>query len=170
MYLGSASSRSSCAFLEGLGFIAWDLRHPFLGESRRAPRHFCSRGACLGDSPVPGPTNKKALCYTRPVGETNDEYRPPPSRVERMHNSLWVAWLGYSSFGCVGRYTDLVGCVLVQVAVDRGAPWSASSSLRDPFPEDLTFLGGTRFIACHMMWPFLGECRPGMHPDPHKKA
>ena len=41
---------------------------------------------------------------------------------------------GQTSIGGVRRYMDLVGCVLVTVAVGRGAPWPASSSLRRPYP------------------------------------
>ena len=37
-----------------------------------------------------------------------------------MHYSLGVAGLGHPLVGCVGRYTDLVGCVLGPVAVSRG--------------------------------------------------
>ena len=58
----------------GVMFIAWRLRHPFLGECRRGPRCFWSRQARLGDGPVLGPT-KKALCYTRPSGGTFVKYQ-----------------------------------------------------------------------------------------------
>ena len=61
-----------------------------------------------------------------------------------MRHSLGVAGLGHTSVGSVRRYTDLVGCVLVPVAVGLrlfdmdsgkpavmlGAPRLASSSLR----------------------------------------
>ena len=43
-----------------------------------------------------------------------------PRQVERMHFSLGVAWLGHTSDGRVSRYTDLVKCVLVPMAVGRG--------------------------------------------------
>ena len=78
-----------------------------------------------------------------------------------------------------GRYMDLVGCVLVLLAVVRGAPWPASSSLRALSPQALILLGGAGFIAWR---PFLGECRwrlrhfwsrraTALHPDlPKKKA
>ena len=39
-----------------------------------------------------------------------------------MHHSLGVVGLGHTSVGHVGRYTDLIECVLVPVAVSRGRP------------------------------------------------
>ena len=52
-------SPQALTLLGGAGFITWRLRHPFLGERRRGPRHFWSRRACLGYGPAPGPTEKK---------------------------------------------------------------------------------------------------------------
>ena len=46
-----------------------------------------------------------------------------------LHNPILLsqrlppcARLGHTPFSCVGRYTDLVGCFLVPVAVGQGAP------------------------------------------------
>ena len=47
----------------------------------------------------------------------------------------YVARLGHNLVGRVGRYTDLVGCVLAQPAVSRGSPRPAFSSLREPSPR-----------------------------------
>ena len=54
-------------FLGGAKFIAWNLRHDFLGGRRRGPRHFWSCRAGLDYGSAPGHTSKKALCYTRPL-------------------------------------------------------------------------------------------------------
>ena len=78
----------------------------------------------------------------------------PPSRVERMHYSLGGVGLGHFSVGHIGRYTDLIGCVLVPIAVGRSEPWLASSSLRRLSPLALTLLGGARFIAWYLRCPF----------------
>ena len=51
------------------------------------------------------------------------------------------------------RCADLVGCVLVRVAVGRGALWPASSSLRKPSPDALTLLGGARLIVWRLTGP-----------------
>ena len=75
-----------------------------------------------------------------------------------MDSSLGGTGLGHTSVSCVGWCTDLVECVLVPVAVGRGAPWPTSSSLRGPFPKALNNLWGTSFIAWHL---FLGECWRG---------
>ena len=45
-----------------------------------------------------------------------------PSREERMPYSLGSAGLGHTSVNLVGRYTDLLGCVLFPVIVGRSAP------------------------------------------------
>ena len=68
------------------------------------------------------------------------------------------AGLGHTLVGYVGRYMDLVGCVLALLAVGQGAPWPASSSLRRPSPQALTHFGGARFIAWRLSHPILGEC------------
>ena len=60
--------------LGGIRFIEWRLMHPFLGESRRGLRHFWECRARLGYGAAPGPTLRKALCRTRPVGGTADKY------------------------------------------------------------------------------------------------
>ena len=66
---------------------------------------------------------------------------------------------GQASIRRVRRYTDLVRCVLVPVAVGRGVPWPASSSLRGAVPQALTLLGGVRFIARRLRHSVLRECR-----------
>ena len=83
------------------------------------------------------------------------------SRVERIHYSLGGAGLGHTLVSCVYRYTDLVGCVLVPVAVGRGGHWPASSSLRGQSPQALTLLGGARFITWRLGCPFLGGMPKG---------
>ena len=107
-----------------------------------------------------GPTKKKALCYTCPVGGTYDKYWLPP-----------IAELVHTSVGRVGWYTDLVGCVLVPLG------------LRCPSPQALTLLGGARFISWCLGCSFLKECWRGprhfwshrhvwalaLHLDPPKK-
>ena len=45
----------------GVGFIAWRLRCPSLGECRWGPRHFWDCWTHVGFSPVPRPTKKKDL-------------------------------------------------------------------------------------------------------------
>ena len=67
--------------------------------------------------------------------QTNNKYQLRPSKVERVHFSLGGAVRRHTSVGHVDRYTDMVGCVLVPVAVGRGTPWQASSSLRGPSPR-----------------------------------
>ena len=47
--------------------------------------------------------------------------RLPPSRVEHMHYSLGGAWLGHALVSRIGRYMDLVRCVLALLAAGRGA-------------------------------------------------
>ena len=54
-------------------FIAWRLRCPFLGECRRAPKHFCCHRACLGYGPASGSTLKKASRQTCPIGVKYDK-------------------------------------------------------------------------------------------------
>ena len=71
------------------------------------------------------------------------------------------------------------------MAVGRGAPWPASSSLRELSSQALTLLRGARFIVWRLRRPYLGECRLGpkaflepighfwataLCPDPPKKA
>ena len=68
-------SHQALTLLRVVRFIAWCLRGPFLGEYQWGPRHFWSHQACLGYSPVPRPTLKKALCLTRPDGGTVDKYQ-----------------------------------------------------------------------------------------------
>ena len=70
--------------------------------------------------------NSSSFIITNPILFS---LRLPPSRVEHMHYSLGGAGLGHISVGRVVRYADLVGCVLVPVAVSRGALWTASSSI-----------------------------------------
>ena len=67
-----------------------------------------------------------------------------------MHYSLGITGLGHTLVGHVGRYMDLVECVLVPVAACQGVPWPASLSLRGPFPQALTLLEGARFIAWYL--------------------
>ena len=67
--------------------------------------------------------------------------RLPPSRIEHMHYSLGGAGLGHTSVSRVNRYMDLVGCVLVPVAVGQGAPWPASWSLKVLSPKVAWHLG-----------------------------
>ena len=67
------SSLQALTFFGGARFIAWRLRRLFLGECRLGPRHFWNCCAFLGYGPAPDPP-KKALCYTHPVGRTNDKY------------------------------------------------------------------------------------------------
>ena len=55
-------------------FIAWRLRCPFLGECRRGLRYFWKCWARSDYGPAPGPTLKKALCHTLPVGGSSDKY------------------------------------------------------------------------------------------------
>ena len=70
--------------------------------------------------------------------------------------TLWEA-LGWDTLQLAVFYwfADLVGCVLVPVAIGWSAPWLASSSLRELSLEGLDSLPGT--------WgnPFLGECWRG---------
>ena len=65
-----------------------------------------------------------------------EDPRQPPSREERMHYSRGGA-LGWDALrlAALCQCADLVGCVLVPVAVGRGAPWPTSSSLRAPSPR-----------------------------------
>ena len=56
--------------------ITWRQRRPFLKECQRVQRHLRKCRVCLGDTPAPGPTFKKALYHTRPPGGTYDKYRP----------------------------------------------------------------------------------------------
>ena len=65
---------------------------------------------------------KRASCHNCPVGGAYDKYRHTPSRVEHMHYSLGGTGLEHTLVSCVGRYMDLVGCVLVPVAVSRDMP------------------------------------------------
>ena len=67
---------------------------------------------------------QKKLCATliRLVGHTTN--------TDFMQTEL-----GHTLVDRVGRYTDLVRCVLTLLAVSQGAPWPASSSLRGPSPQ-----------------------------------
>ena len=78
----------------------------------------------------------------------------------RVWSTLWEA-LGWDTLRSAAFYrcTDLVGCVLVPIAVGRGALWTASSSLRRAVPQALTLLGEARFIARRLKCLFLEECR-----------
>ena len=67
-------SSQALTLFGGVRFIAWRLRHPFLGECQWGPRHFGDCQACLGYGPAAGPTLKKALRHTHPVGGTADKY------------------------------------------------------------------------------------------------
>ena len=90
-----------------------------------------------------------------------DKYRLLPNRVEHMHYSLGDTRLGHTLVGRAGRYMDLVGCVLVLVAVSWGATWPASLSFRGPSPQALTLLGGARFIAWCLRHPFFRRMPTG---------
>ena len=63
-------------------------------------------------------------------------------------------FIGTRSISRVWTNTDQVGCVLVSVAVGRGAPWPASSSLRGPSFQVLTLLRGAGFIVWRLRRPF----------------
>ena len=79
--------------LGGVKFITWHLRHPFLEECQWSQRHFWECRAHLGYSPAPRPTLKKALCYTRRVGETEDKYCYPETCVScLMHLQIWLQY------------------------------------------------------------------------------
>ena len=71
----SGGHPKALTLLGGAGYIAWYLRHSFLGECRG---NFLRQWTCLGLGSAPGST-KKALCHTRPVGWTYDKYRLPSS-------------------------------------------------------------------------------------------
>ena len=101
---------------------------------------------------------KMALGHTCLVGGMNNKYWLPPSRVKCRHYSLGVTGLRDTLVGRVGCNTDLVGYVLVPVAVCQGVPWLASSSFRRPSLQALTLLRGARFIAWHLRHSFLEEC------------
>ena len=108
---------------------------------------------------------KKALCHTCLVGGTNNKYWLSSS-----------AGLGHTSVGCVGRYTDLVRCVLVPLAVSQGhltwipvscySCWACQGwhpwTLGDCPPQALTLLGEARFITWRLRCPFFGECHWGL--------
>ena len=76
--------------------------------------------------------------------------------------TLWET-LGWDILRSAAFYlcANLVGCVLIPVAVGRGLLWPASSSLRRPFPKALTLLIVARKIIWRLRLPFLGECRRG---------
>ena len=119
-------------------FITWHLRRPFKGNANRIWGIF-------------GATRKSGLLpCTR--------FHQKKSLVPHS-SSRWDEWKisKHTSIGRVCRYTDLVGCVLVPVAVGWGCPtwkvafmsgmqWLASSSLKGPSPQALTLLRGARFI------------------------
>ena len=54
---------------------------PLLEDCRWGPRHFWKCRARVSPSPAPGPTLKKALCHTRPVGGTEDKHHPLPTHM-----------------------------------------------------------------------------------------
>ena len=147
-------SPQALTLLGGARFIVWRLRRPSFGECRRGLRHFWECWACLGYVLVLGPTLKKALCHTRPVGWTEEKYRRVESRVYAVSECRWAG-----THLCVARYTDLVVCVLAQLTVCRGSPRLASSSLSGPSPQALTRLGEVRFITWRLKHPSLVECR-----------
>ena len=84
--------------LGGAMFIAWRMSHPVLGQCRRGPSHFWHCRAYL-DTPKNG-------LVLHPSSRKDVRQIPTP---------------GHPSVDRVGRYTDLVGCVLVPVAVSRGS-------------------------------------------------
>ena len=98
--------------LGGAMFSAWRLRRPFLGECRWVPRYFWRCWACLGYGPALGPTLK------RPCATLVRSVR----RTTNTESSLVVAGLGHTSVGCVARFMDQVGCILVSVAVGGRGP------------------------------------------------
>ena len=119
------------------------------------------------------------LCQFMSCGRQRQISRLLPSRAECMYYSLGRAGLGHTSIDCVGQYTDLIGCVLVPVAVCRGVPWPASSSHRDkPSLEGLDLSHGTWgahfygnadgfrviFGAAGRVWA------RALRPGPHKKV
>ena len=118
--------------LRGARFITWCLRRPFLGECRRGPRFLGNAGRVCATALRPDPS-KKRPCATlvRMVGrKTNTdilqaEWSVCTSLLEALG---WDTLLSAAFYRCA----DLVGCVLVPVAVGRGTPWLASSSLRGP--------------------------------------
>ena len=62
----------------------------------------------------------------------------------------WEAWLAPAS--CRGFFSWM-SAIRVE--------WLISSSLRGPFPQVLTLLGGVRFIAWRLRRPSSGKCRLG---------
>ena len=60
-------SLQALTLFKGVSLIARHLRQPSLGECQQGPRYFGDCRARLGYGPAPGPTLKKALCYTCPV-------------------------------------------------------------------------------------------------------
>ena len=88
-----------------------------------------------------------------------------PWEIVRMHCPWGL--LGWDTHSRIGQYTDLVGCVLVPVAVSRGrltwilafmsgAPKPASSSLRGLSSQVLTLLGEAMSITWRLKHPFFG--------------
>ena len=51
--------------LRRVGFIAWRLRRPYYGKSRRGWRYFRQCRTRVGCGPATGPTLKTTLCQTR---------------------------------------------------------------------------------------------------------
>ena len=114
-------------------FIAWRPRCPFFwGGMPTGPEVFLKPSGVSGLQPCARTHLKKALCYTHPVDgmmgrTTNTDFILAEWSV---CTTLGGAGLGHTSVGCVSRYMELVGCVLVPVAVGRRAPWQASSRPR----------------------------------------
>ena len=67
-------SLQALTFFREVRFIAWHLRHLFLGKCWPGLRPFWECRVRLGDVPAPRPTLKKAWCHTRPYGRMEDNY------------------------------------------------------------------------------------------------
>ena len=85
-------------------------------------------------------------------------------RVGKITSKQSGAYALLSGGRCAGTHSGraafyrcvvLVGFVLVPVAVSRGSPGPASSSLRGPFPQALILLGGVGFIAWRLRQHFI---------------
>ena len=101
---GKMISVNRNCYVEECIITDWWFEHGSL-----ANKHKCWHSLCYWSS-----RDKKWWIY-KWLKQRSDKWR-----AERMHYSLGVAGLGHISVGRVGRFTDLVGCVLVPVAVGWG--------------------------------------------------
>ena len=121
-----------------------------------ARRYFWQCRTRVGFGPATGPTLKTAQCHTcLVVGRMTN-----PRETSAYGQALNVAGLGHTSVGGVGRFTDLVRCVLARLT--GRSRFALTGNLEPqgavPTPKALTLHGGPRLLPYRLRRPFLEVC------------